>query len=73
MKWISVEDRLPEEIGPCLISYSVTGADNFPMGTIGWSFFNSAKKFAVQNGYAKDVTHWMPLPEPPKEIEEEER
>lgn len=61
-KWISIKDRLPEEQGNYLI-FIKCGV------TIGW-FDNKGRwragHFYLDNGYA---THWMPLPQVPKEEE----
>ena len=66
-KWISVKDRLPEDkrltlywhinFGPSVGFYDPTHKKN---GYHWWS-----TKFG-DNADAS-VTHWMPLPEPPKE------
>jgi hypothetical protein len=67
-EWISVEERLPEQIGPILACYTEFNRCESPIRVVGWVFFTSSKQFAIPSGgYAKEVTHWMPLPEPPKE------
>ena len=62
--WIPVTERLPEEDGYylcCVKSFS------FP----GRTYINILRcdKNGFQEGhiYTDDVTHWMPLPEPPSE------
>lgn len=65
-KWISVADRKPTETGSyivCTDRNAVCTARYYAQTTFGGS---------VQNGYfsgkiGKRITHWMPLPEPPKE------
>ena len=52
MKWISVEDRLPERAGTYLVFWREAMTD-FYTGNGRWM-----KSLA---------THWMPLPEPPEE------
>ena len=64
--WVSVDERLPE----CEGSYIVYTE----RGSIYASHFYTEKRFA--SGYVREaqwsqrgtvkVTHWMPLPEPPK-------
>ena len=58
-EWISVEERLPEQYGPFLIA-----DDKGNMEVATWT-----KQFGWFSGgnRVKRVTHWMPLPEPPKE------
>lgn len=69
-KWISVEDRLPEKSGRYLTNTEYT------MTVLDYSAHH--KLFNVYDGFpSKDakqlcinVTHWMPLPEPPREVDE---
>ena len=63
-KWIPVTERLPEEDGRYLCN---TRSFAFP-----GSFYQTIMKyekggFIEGHIYTDDVTHWMPLPEPPKE------
>lgn len=62
-QWISVEDRLPEE--PCVVLVALHGTavcvawyhnEQFEIG--------SGMHFSVGCG----VTHWLPIPELPKEV-----
>jgi hypothetical protein len=70
--WISVKDRLPEEDIAVLVYGQVL---NDPPDVIGvrrryngdqeWKYtWESEDGFIYRED---DVTHWMPLPEPPKE------
>lgn len=58
--WVSVKDRLPEDYQKVLCL--------FESGTMEVSFRASVKGFCYE-GFKQTgkVTHWMPLPEPPKE------
>ena len=67
MKWISVEDRLPEidKYGgseQVIVYHSFVG-----VGYYGETPKTKKKRWNVQCGgtYA-NVTHWMPLPDPPE-------
>lgn len=61
--WISVKDRLPEYDEP-VFGYDGELAD---MGIV--NYLNG--EFFDLYGDDMNVTHWMPLPEPPKEIDHE--
>lgn len=63
-KWISVEDRLPEEKVNCIVHYKHAYCDNDDYWAIGICFYDGEK---FQMDWAYKVTHWMPLPEPPAE------
>ncbi len=56
-RWIPVEERLPETRDPVL--------------TLWVSGMQSVKQYDEQHGWntGAQVTHWMPLPEPPKEVQ----
>ena len=68
MEWISVKDRMPK-IGERVLVYDTFWRDvyilclmqNVNDGNIRW--YNRDTGWYVGD----DVTHWMPLPEPPKE------
>lgn len=64
MKWINVNDKLPdcEQVIVCDFGKNVFEA-----------FFSNGKFYLEYNPYARiyetidtSITHWMPLPEPPK-------
>ena len=60
-EWISVKDRLPEYgDGNVLIAYKQGGIyiDSWDEEYEEWD----------DAGIDDDITHWMPLPEPPKDI-----
>lgn len=63
-KWISVEERLPDAKVRCIVYYKHKYCDDDGYWAIGVSFYNG-KEFDI--GLAYKVTHWMPLPEPPKQ------
>ena len=55
LNWISVEDRLPEKYSQVLVFTDYGDTDSV-------YFFALDKTW----GHPDKVTHWMPLPEPPK-------
>ena len=65
--WISVDERLPNEDGECLVYVDAT---KFKGGKfIDMEFFKtSINAFCYFMGEA-EVTHWMPLPQPPSEVQ----
>lgn len=62
-EWISVKDRLPEEKVNCIVHYKHAYCDNDGYWAIGICFYDG-EKFQLNSAYK--VTHWMPIPEPPK-------
>lgn len=62
MDWINVEDRLPEEDGYYWVAE--VHVEGFDRGRR--TFFNEDwSQFFVEDDEWR-VTHWMPLPEPPR-------
>lgn len=63
-EWISVKDRLPEA-GKIL----VTDGETVTISNGAWLYRSLEGKTRVPANYGAGltVTHWMPLPEPPKE------
>lgn len=65
-KWIPVAERLPETIHEYVLCCGEKGGQF--VGWIGEGRIVSGKVRAFQNGgKGRYITHWMPLPEPPKE------
>ena len=64
--WVSVKDRFPEH-GKRYLIYATSG-DN-KIGRITMAAFGGHFALSGRCAYWK-VTHWMPLPEPPKEGKE---
>ena len=62
-EWISVDEMLPEEKVNCIVYYKHAYCDNDDYWAIGICFYDG-EKFKMDWSYK--VTHWMPLPEPPK-------
>lgn len=60
-RWIPVAERLPEDDEDVLVLVS---------GDVSMGYFNIFRGYWVDYESDDDnVTHWMPLPEPPKEVE----
>ena len=57
--WVSVEDRLPEEKRRFIVRCERVGT------SVGWILWGNWMTDIGPD--AGNVTHWMPLPEPPKE------
>ena len=62
-EWVSVDDRLPEEKVNCIVHYKHAYCDNDDYWAIGICFYDGEK---FQIDWAYKVTHWMPIPKPPK-------
>lgn len=68
MEWISVKDRLPDKNGDFL-AYVPNEKDNTKerVETLYYMDINNWFKGDYYSRKVYGVTHWMPLPEPPKE------
>jgi len=65
--WISVKDDLPKEFGePCIV---------YNGSSVQYGDYFSNSEWYTPDCYESDeirgVTHWMPLPKPPKEDKED--
>lgn len=61
--WVSVNDRLPE-IGKVVLAFGTRSATT---GMFRGTMINRLDVWMWKHNTSKKVTHWMPLPEPPKE------
>lgn len=64
MKWIPVTERLPEKREDVLLCRKWWNEIRNPQ--MGWYNDVSGEWFDMSNRVIHNVTHWMPLPEPPK-------
>ena len=74
MKWISVEDRLPEtdiengfDSSEDVLIYGKSAFFGEYMVTVGWINDKKEWQFIYPENDMQNITHWQPLPEPPKE------
>lgn len=66
-KWISVSERLPEEMQTVIVCYLQNGKEYVDLDRIiNGNWFHTPRDSGMNLGV---VTHWMTLPEPPKEGE----
>lgn len=65
MRWISVDEALPEE-GERVLTYNPKCGEGCCVD-IDYRF---DKDFWESQGVFSEITHWMPLPKPPKIIKE---
>lgn len=84
-EWISLKDRLPDADGSYLV-YAQFDGDEYPSIHI-FEFDSNANEFGSWHEYfhpdtlgslgcdfekyPAEVLYWMPLPEPPKEVQED--
>lgn len=61
-EWISVEERLPSNETRVLIMHGDVVATGVWSG-LSWSAFSIDRPINIY----REVTHWMPLPEPPQQ------
>lgn len=85
-EWISVKERLPENQGEYLVystldprlsvkTFEYMGKACFcisrkPTGQLANWKREAKTGFYIESIYTPEVTHWMPLPKPPQELEE---
>jgi hypothetical protein len=70
VEWISVEDRLPEKINTPGHQRKVfiAAENNGHRPLIISAYWTSTERFLkYPNDFTDRVTHWMPLPAPPKD------
>lgn len=70
MKWISVNKRLPDCISDTSLSKTVLLHDKCGNIFVGFYYFDEKEWFGEWDGdegsWPYHVTHWMPLPPPPR-------
>lgn len=64
-EWISVEDRLPEPFVSVLVQ--MPGEQPFPTVREGFISSDGVWQSAMFRREPGEVTHWQPMPQPPKE------
>ncbi len=65
-RWIPVTERLPESVHEYVLCCGAKGGQF--VGWVGTGFITSGKVMAFKHGgKGRYITHWMPLPQPPKE------
>ena len=60
-RWIPVEERLPETTALCIV-------EKYCVPTLAW-YTGKDWIYATTASVAEGITHWMPLPAAPKEVE----
>lgn len=72
-RWIPVMERLPEVGVPVLINYIGTDGEVYADGVAVWTecgcFWWEGSLADCEEEVAVPITHWMPLPAPPEEVE----
>ena len=66
-EWISVKDGLPEPFVPVLVQ--MPGEEPFPTVREGFISNDGIWQSAMFRREPGEVTHWKPMPHPPKEVE----
>jgi hypothetical protein len=61
-EWVSVKDRLPGTSA----DFIVWNGEEIGVGNYDPSFMDADRWWAGDDYHARAITHWMPLPEPPK-------
>ena len=66
-EWISVDDRLPEPFVSVLVQ--MPGEEPFPTVREGFISNDGIWQSAMFRREPGEVTHWQPMPQPPKEVD----
>ena len=74
-EWISVKDRLPENSMPVLCNFRHWNIQKDRQNVLiyvdeddcDWRVWDLGD-YKAELSHSYDVTHWMPLPDPPKEV-----
>lgn len=66
-EWIPVTERLPDRMGKCVCRYVFGDNEEYPFYQVLW-YYTAVEQphFQGEGTMGLRVTHWMPLPEPPK-------
>lgn len=65
-RWISVNDRLPEKRVNTVLAINMD-APKYNQHVFVADFFDQTKSWKTEHKIMGSVTHWQPLPEPPKQ------
>lgn len=66
MEWISVDDRLPND-GEVVLCWAENGKNQTKNLLKQVTYVQNKWIYGTYSTFIDGVTHWMPLPEPPKE------
>lgn len=64
-KWVSVEERLPEEGKNVIVFYGKYVSAGYIRNVQYYKRPEKADKWQIEGRTSSSVTHWMPMPEPP--------
>ena len=66
-RWVPVTERLPEKQRDCLCFCNIDGYTKYPFCMVlRYHLVDEKPHFQHECEYGLRVTHWMPLPQPPK-------
>ena len=74
LRWIPVTERLPEKATEYLCRCVVYNMNDMPFYMVlRYILIDEEPHFQHEKTGGLKVTHWMPIPEPPKEVEDDLR
>lgn len=65
--WVSVKDRLPDKSGSYLVMLENVFVTHLSMNVHYWNAKDEYWRGSEAHSRIVGISHWMPLPEPPKE------